>query len=127
MPGVAINYNRTKCPICGARFGQGGGDFHYRDAHPDARWTSRWFKILVLLFVPAFITLLLIGDWLLPAIVRLMAFQEVLQFYIFGSMIIMLLYRFCVERSFRNAWNETAQLSMPSMSVPSLQCESKCF
>jgi len=115
MPGVAINYNRTKCPICRARFGQGGGDFHYREAHPEyARWTSRWFKILALLFVPAFITLLLIGDWLLPAIVRLMAFQEVLLFYIFGSMIIMLLYRFWVERSFRNAWNETAQLSMPS-------------
>jgi hypothetical protein len=102
------NYNRTKCPICGDQFQyREGGGYHYKQVHPEyAKWTNRWVKILALAWVPPLVALLLIGDFLLPSLSQNTIFQGIAVSYFFGSIILMLVYRFRAERGFRNSWRQ---------------------
>ncbi len=107
MPGTPYTFNRTKCPICGSAFSQGTGKYHYEQAHAEySKWTSLWTKILALLFVPAFLAVIAVGDILGPTLVKNMLFQEVVVSYFLGSIVLMLGYRFFIERRFRSSWKE---------------------
>lgn len=103
---AGVNYTRTTCPVCGTRFTYGVTIFHYRAAHPEfAAWTSRWFKILFLIYVPAVVVVLVLADWLAPTFPKNTIFVSIVLAYFLGGLAIMMIYRFFVERSFRRHWN----------------------
>lgn len=114
MPGMPYAYSRTKCPICEMKFNQGAGRYHYAEAHPEySKWTSLWTKIMALLFVPAFLILIALGDILGPALVKDMVFQEVVVSYFLGSLIVTLGSRFLIERRFRSSWKQEHPSELP--------------